>query len=61
MGKSVTLAVEVVESLDWTQNVYFNKRNNFVEEGVLVIPLVFKIIDKIELIDLQYLAIGPKY
>ena len=61
MGKSVTLAVEVVERLDWTQNVYFNKRNNFVEEGVLVIPLVFNIIDIIELIDLQYLAIGPKY
>ena len=47
--------------LDWTLNVYFGERNNFVEEGVPVIPLVFKIIDIIGLIDLQYLAIGLKY
>ena len=41
--------------------MYFDDRNNFVEEGVPVIPLVFKIIDIIGLIDLQYLAIGLKY
>ena len=35
--------------------MYFDERNNFVEEGVPVIPLVFKIID---IIDLQYLANG---
>ena len=48
MGKSVTLAMKVVASWDWTQNVYFDERNNFVEESVPVIPLVFKIIDIIE-------------
>ena len=61
MGKSVTLAMKVVKSWDWTQNVYFRERNNFVEEGVPVIPLVFKIIDIIGLIDLRYVAIGLKY
>ena len=35
MGKSVTLAMKVVERWDWTQNVYFDERNNFVEEGGL--------------------------
>ena len=50
--------MNVVESWDWTQNVYFDERDNFVEEGVPVIPLVFKIIG---LIDSQYVAIGPKY
>ena len=61
MGKCVTLATKVVESWDWTQNVYFDERNNFVEEGVPVIPLVFKIIDIIGLIDSWYVAIGLKY
>ena len=61
MGESVTLAMKVVESWDWTENVYFDERNNFVEEGVPVITLVFKIIDIIGLIDSRYLAIGLKY
>ena len=56
MGKSVTLAMKVVESWDWTQNVYFDKTNNFAEEGVSVIPLVFKIIGIIGLIESRYLA-----
>ena len=37
------------------------ERDNVVEEGVPVIPLVFKIIDIIGLIDSQYVAIGLKY
>ena len=57
MGKIVTLARKVVERWDWTQNVYFDEMNNFLEEGIPVLPLVFKIIDIIELIDLRYLAI----
>ena len=61
MGKSVTLAMKVVESWDWTQNVYFDERNNFVEEGVPVIYFVFKIIDIIGLIESRYLAIALKY
>ena len=61
MGKSVTLAIKIVEIWDWTQSVYFDERNNFVEEGVPVIPLVFKIIDIIGLIDSRYVAIGLKY
>ena len=61
MVKSVTLARNVVESWDWTQNVYFDERNNFVEEGIPVRPLVFKIIDIIGLIDSRYLAIGLNY
>ena len=61
MGKSVTLAMKVVASWDWTQNVYFDERNNFVKEGVPVIHLVFKIIDIIGLIDSRYVAIGLKY
>ena len=61
MGKHVTLAMKVVESWDWTPNVYFDEMDNFVEEGVPVIPLVFKIIDIIGLIDSQYVAIGLKY
>ena len=58
MSKSVTLAMKVVECWNWTQNVYFDERNNFVEEDVPVIHLIFKIIDLIGLIDLWYLAIG---
>ena len=61
MGKSVTLARKVVESWDWTQNVYFHETNNFAEEGVSVIPLVFKIIGIIGLIESRYLAIALKY
>ena len=61
MGKSVTLARKVVESWDWTQNVYFDERTNFVEKGVPVITLVFKIIDIIGLIDSRYVSIGLKY
>ena len=41
--------------------MYFDERNKFIEKDILVIPLVFKIIDIIELIDLWYLAIGLKY
>ena len=58
MGKSLTLAMKVVESCDWTQKLYFDERNNFVEEGVPVIPLVFKIIDIIGLIDLGIWRLG---
>ena len=61
MGKSVTLARKVVESWNWTQNVYFDVRTNFVEKGVPVITLVFKIIDIIGLIDSRYVSIGLKY
>ena len=50
--------MKVVECWNWTQNVYFDERNNFVEEDVPVIHLIFKIIDIIGLIDSQYLAIG---
>ena len=53
--------MQVVESWDWTQNVYFHETNNFAEEGVSVIPLVFKIIGIIGLIESRYLAIAPKY
>ena len=60
MGKSVTLARKVVESWNWTQNVYFDVRTNFVEKGVPVITLVFKIIDIIGLIDSRHVAIGLK-
>ena len=48
--------MKVVESWDWTQNVYFHETNNFAEEGVSVIPLVFKIIGIIGLIESRYLA-----
>ena len=41
--------------------MYFEEMNNFVGYDFLVTPLVFKIIDIIGLIDLQYLAIGLKY
>ena len=61
MGKILTLARKVVERWDWTQNVYFDKMNNFLEEGIPVLPLVFKVIDIIELIDSRYLTIGLKY
>ena len=61
MGKSVTLARKVIERWDWTQNMYFDERNNFVEDDFLIIPLVFKIIDIIVLIDSRYLAIELKY
>ena len=54
--------MKVVESCDWTQNVYFDERNTFAEEGVPVIPLVFKIIDKIGLINSwNNVAIELKY
>ena len=57
MGKILTLARKAVESWDWTQNVYFDERNRFIEKAILVIPLVFTIIDIIELTDLWYLAL----
>ena len=60
MDRNLTLARKVVESWNWTQNVYFDEMNNFVEEGISVIPLVFQI-DIIELIDSRYFAIGLKY
>ena len=54
--------MKVVESWDWTQNVYFDERNNFVEEDVPVIhKLIFKLIDIIGLIDSRYVSIGLKY
>ena len=61
MGKSVTLARKVIESWDWTQNMYLDERNNFVEDEFIVIPLIFKIIDIIRLIYSRYLVIGLKY
>ena len=61
MDKNLTLARKVVESWNWTQNVYFEERNNFVGYDFLVTPLVFTIIDIIGLIDLWYLAIRLKY
>ena len=63
MGKSVTLAMKVIGSWNWAQNVYFDERNNFVGEGILVIPLVFNIIDVIGLIDSRYLGtrLGEKW
>ena len=61
MGNYVTLARKVVEGWDWTQNVCIDERNNFVEDGIPVIPLVFTIINIIELIESQYLVIEPKY
>ena len=54
MGKIVTLARKVVERWDWTQNVYFDEMNNFLEEGIPVLHLVFKVIYIIELIDSRY-------
>ena len=38
--------------------MYFDERNDFTGDDFLVIPLVFKIID---LIDLHHLANGLKY
>ena len=61
MGKYIALARNVVERWDLTQNKCIDERNNFVQDDFPVIPLVFKIIDIIELIDSWYLVIGPKY
>ena len=61
MGKNATLAGKVVESWDWTQNMYFDERNIFIEDDFLIIHLIFKIIDIIELIESRYLLIGLKY
>ena len=61
MGKYIALARKVVERWDLTQNKCIDERNNFVQDDFPVIPLVFKIIDIIELIDSLYLVIGPKY
>ena len=62
MGKFITLTRKVVERWDLTQNVCIDERNNFVQDDFPVIPLVFKIIDIIELIGSWYnLVIGPKY
>ena len=41
--------------------MYFDERNNFTGNDFLAIPLVFKIIDIIELIDSHHLANGLKY
>ena len=60
-NKFITLPRKVVESWDWAQNVCIDEMNNFVEDEFPVIPLVFKIIDIIELIESQYLVIVPKY
>ena len=61
MGKFITLARKVIERCDLTQNVCIDERNNFVQDDFPVIPLVFKIIDVIELIGSWYLVIRPKY
>ena len=61
MGVFITLVRKVVECWDWTQNVWIDKRNNFVEDNFHAIPLVSKIIGIIELIDLQHLVIELKY
>ena len=45
MGKSVTLARKVVESWDWTQNVYFDELSNFIGTTFSVRALVFEIIE----------------
>ena len=60
MAKSVTSARKVTECWNWTQNVCFDERNNIVEEGIPVTPLVFKVIDITELIDSHHLANGLK-
>ena len=60
-NKFITLPRKVVESWDWAQNVCIDEMNNFVEDDVPVIPLVFKIIDIIELIESQKSVIVPKY
>ena len=53
--------MKVVEGWDWTQNVYFDERNNFVEYDFPVTPLDFTIIDIIGLFGSCYLAITMKY
>ena len=50
-NKFITLPRKVVESWDWAQNACIDEMNNFVEDVFPVIPLVFKIIDIIELIE----------
>ena len=45
MGKHVTLARTVVESWDWTQNVYFNELINFIGRTFFDRALVFEIIE----------------
>ena len=50
MGKYIALARKVVERWDLTQNMCIDERNNFVQDDFPAIPLVFKIIDIIELI-----------
>ena len=50
-NKFIPLPRKVVESWDWAQNVCIDGMNNFVEDDFPVIPLVFKIIDIIELIE----------
>ena len=59
--KFITWPRKVVESWDWAQNVCIDEMNNFVEDDFPVIPLVFKIIDIIELIESQKSVIVPKY
>ena len=59
--KFITLPRKVVESWDWAQNVCIDEMNNFVEDDFPVIPLVFKIIDIIELIESRKSVIVPKY
>ena len=60
-NKFITLPRKVVESWDWAQNLCIDEMNNFVEDNFPVIPLVFKIIDIIELIESRKSVIVPKY
>ena len=60
-NKFITWPRKVVESWDWAQNVCIDEMNNFVEDDFPVIPLVFKIIDIIELIESRKSVIVPKY
>ena len=49
-AKILSIKPKVVESQDKAYKMYFDERNNFAEDDFPVIPLVFKIIDIIELI-----------
>ena len=50
----ITWPRKVVESWDWAQNVCIDEMNNFIEDDFPIIPLVFKMIDIIELIGSRY-------
>ena len=52
--KFITWPRKVVESWDLAQNVCIDEMNNFIEDDFPIIPLVFKMIDIIELIGSRY-------